>query len=261
MSVVFVTSSSCCFKKLKRLPTFNNVVLCNSSPSTIALHLFTQSYWNHITCYEENLLTQLKRHKKIPMFYLSIDNCCRVIVCIQHFAVNVAIVSTWKESLNSVYPGDAMICQRSTLFQITISWKPTALPWLVACSVPSHYLDQCWLIVNWTLRNKLHRNSNKSTQLSFMKMSLKMLFAKWCPRGRWVNLRWVLVYDLSVSKIKLNPINWSINQSINLSIHPSILNLFKLLTHWGQVTHTCVGNLTIIGSDNGLSPGRRQAII
>ena len=24
--------------------------------------------------------------------------------------------------------------------------------------------------------------------------------------------------------------------------------------------HICVGNLTIIGSDNGLSPGRRQAI-
>ena len=31
--------------------------------------------------------------------------------------------------------------------------------------------------------------------------------------------------------------------------------------HWGRVTHICVGNLTIIGSDNGLSPGRRQAII
>ena len=28
------------------------------------------------------------------------------------------------------------------------------------------------------------------------------------------------------------------------------------LTHWGQVTHICF----IIGSDNGLSPGRRQAI-
>ena len=26
------------------------------------------------------------------------------------------------------------------------------------------------------------------------------------------------------------------------------------LTHWGRVTHICVGNLTIIGSDNGLSP-------
>ena len=34
-----------------------------------------------------------------------------------------------------------------------------------------------------------------------------------------------------------------------------------MLTHWGRVTHICVNKLTIIGSDNGLSPGRRQAII
>ena len=33
------------------------------------------------------------------------------------------------------------------------------------------------------------------------------------------------------------------------------------LTNWGRVTHICVSKLTIIGSDNGLSPGRRQAII
>ena len=33
------------------------------------------------------------------------------------------------------------------------------------------------------------------------------------------------------------------------------------LTHWGRVTHICNSNLTIIGSDNGLSPDRRQAII
>ena len=32
-------------------------------------------------------------------------------------------------------------------------------------------------------------------------------------------------------------------------------------THWGQMMHICVGKLTIIGSDNGLSPGRWQAII
>ena len=32
-------------------------------------------------------------------------------------------------------------------------------------------------------------------------------------------------------------------------------------THWGRVTHICVGNLTTIGSDNVLSPDRRQAII
>ena len=34
----------------------------------------------------------------------------------------------------------------------------------------------------------------------------------------------------------------------------------RSLSHWSQVTHICVGNLIIIGSDNGLSPGRRQAI-
>ena len=33
------------------------------------------------------------------------------------------------------------------------------------------------------------------------------------------------------------------------------------LTHWGRVTYICVSKLTIIGSDNGLSPGRSQAII
>ena len=36
--------------------------------------------------------------------------------------------------------------------------------------------------------------------------------------------------------------------------------LLGYLTHWGRVTHICLGNLTIIGSDNGLSPGRRQPI-
>ena len=36
---------------------------------------------------------------------------------------------------------------------------------------------------------------------------------------------------------------------------------FMGFTHWGRVTHICVANLTIIGSDNGLSPGWRQAII
>ena len=35
----------------------------------------------------------------------------------------------------------------------------------------------------------------------------------------------------------------------------------NLLTHWGWVTHTCISKLTIIDSDDGLSPGQRQAII
>ena len=47
----------------------------------------------------------------------------------------------------------------------------------------------------------------------------------------------------------------------HIYMFPMINLASKKLTHWGRVTHICVGNLTIIGSVNGLSPGRRQAII
>ena len=42
------------------------------------------------------------------------------------------------------------------------------------------------------------------------------------------------------------------------AVYRKVISLLPLL---GQVTHICVSELTIIGSDNGLSPGRRQAII
>ena len=44
----------------------------------------------------------------------------------------------------------------------------------------------------------------------------------------------------------------------NTIVSTPVLHL--CLTHWGRATHTCVSKLTIIGSDNGLLPGRRQAI-
>ena len=47
-----------------------------------------------------------------------------------------------------------------------------------------------------------------------------------------------------------------------LSIRPFVhLYPSYRLTHWSRVTHICVSKLTIFGSDNGLTPGRRQAII
>ena len=38
-------------------------------------------------------------------------------------------------------------------------------------------------------------------------------------------------------------------------------SVWSILTHRGRVTHICVSKLTNIGSDNGLAPTRRQAII
>ena len=52
---------------------------------------------------------------------------------------------------------------------------------------------------------------------------------------------------------------WPIAGTAYRQIYASLY--LDVLTHGGRVTHICVGNITIIGSDNGLSPGRRQAII
>ena len=49
---------------------------------------------------------------------------------------------------------------------------------------------------------------------------------------------------------------------LNYSLHNPWSGVAKSpLTQWGQVTNICISNLTIIGSDNSLSTGRRQAII
>ena len=53
---------------------------------------------------------------------------------------------------------------------------------------------------------------------------------------------------------------WSETNIPQTTLLTSIV-IICILTHWGRATHICVGKLTIIGSDNGLSPGRRHAII
>ena len=46
----------------------------------------------------------------------------------------------------------------------------------------------------------------------------------------------------------------------NISLQ-TVIKMKIILTHWGRVMHICVSKLAIIGSENGLSPGRLQAII
>ena len=45
-----------------------------------------------------------------------------------------------------------------------------------------------------------------------------------------------------------------------LTYYDVLRSMLISLTHWGQVTHICIGDLTVIVSDNGLSPDRRQNI-
>ena len=56
---------------------------------------------------------------------------------------------------------------------------------LVACSVPNHYLNQCWFIVNWTPGNKFQWNLNLNFIL-FIQENAKCCLPKWrpfCPGG------------------------------------------------------------------------------
>ena len=64
--------------------------------------------------------------------------------------------------------------------------------------------------------------------------------------------------------ICLNENVWmSIEISLEFIPKDPISNIPALIqiTHWGRVTHICVSKIISLGSDNGLSPGRRQAII
>ena len=46
---------------------------------------------------------------------------------------------------------------------------------------PSHYLNQCWNIVNWNIGNKLQWNCNRNQYIFIPEMHLKMSFVKWLP--------------------------------------------------------------------------------
>ena len=66
---------------------------------------------------------------------------------------------------------------------------------------------------------------------------------------------------------KSNPFNgWStlgklVRKAVAWMADMDGLLMEPCITHWGRVTHICVSKLTIIGSENVLSPDRRQGII
>ena len=63
----------------------------------------------------------------------------------------------------------------------------------------------------------------------------------------------------NISEISIK-IHMSVEKCIWEYCLRTVNHYFSAFTHSGRATHKCIGNL-IIGSDYGLSPGRRQAII
>ena len=80
----------------------------------------------------------------------------------------------------------------------------------------------------------------------------------------WVFLCWR--YQAACNNIIQSPVFYDISHSLTLLKveYRSYLKLIrdtKYLTHQGRVMHISISNWSTIGSDNGLSPGRCQAII
>ena len=153
-----------------------------------------------------------------------------------------------------------------------------------------HYLTQCWLVrfcdthmrpvlqdVHQILIHKMIlRNALvKITSTSLRGQWVNCLCHCTCPRHSNFSLSWVQFGGKSQQQgflcsgvktftcVTLVEDEVMVNFGNLLLILRFLCNLEagKPLTHWGRVTHICISKQTIIGSDNGLSPGRRQAII
>ena len=87
-----------------------------------------------------------------------------------------------KVSFNSSPPSSAYMRQETG----------SALVQVMACrlTAPSHYLSQYWLVVNWTLRNKLHWYFNRQSIICIEENAFENVvcdFPAKLSRGRWVN--------------------------------------------------------------------------
>ena len=102
--------------------------------------------------------------------------------------------------------------------------------------VNGHCVNQCWLIVNLSLVWPTSSVCRQYFKIHFLEIKFHIAI-----------------------QISLKIISWGPIDCVSAQLS-QYLDGNVLLTHWSRVTHIWVGNLTIIGSDNGLSPGRRQAI-
>ena len=63
--------------------------------------------------------------------------------------------------------------------------------WLGAWSVPSHYLNQCWNIVNWNLRSKLQWNLKQNSYIFIQENAFENVVWKMSAnlsRRKWFNI-------------------------------------------------------------------------
>ena len=87
--------------------------------------------------------------------------------------------------------------------------------WLVAWSAPSHYLNQCWVTVDWVLRNKFQWNfilTTKNTKLFINEHASENIVCEMAAilsRGRWVEFcmaQWLTFCSARPTSLAINPL-------------------------------------------------------
>ena len=64
-------------------------------------------------------------------------------------------------------------------------WSKPSLVQIMACSMPSHYLNQCWLIVNSTQRNKRQWKFNRSLSIFILENTFENVLHKMAATLFW----------------------------------------------------------------------------
>ena len=96
--------------------------------------------------------------------------------------------------------GDNVIFQISSLTSCGLDdltlWGQVTRIWVgnltnIAWSAPSNYLNQCWNIVNWTIRNKIRWNHNRNSYIFIQENAFEKIVYKMAvilSRPQWVKI-------------------------------------------------------------------------
>ena len=151
-----------------------------------------------------------------------------------------------------------------------------------------NHINQCWLNVSWALGNKLTSKLNEYRKISFQELAFQISIV--CKMPTILFRPWLICFFFlqmwtppSNKRPRLLPSPEPSPEGPYVGQHSQGIGGHYAETHikkhrfwdkgsygnspgnglnyWGRVTHLCVSKPTSIASDNGLSPGRRQAII
>ena len=100
--------------------------------------------------------------------------------------------------------------------------------WLVAWTAPSHYLNSCWNIVNWILRNKFPWNFNRYSNIFIQENAFEngvCEMASILSRPRCVKMWRISPEFFKVHSIELNIIFWAKNQPSFFKARMNVYNM------------------------------------